>query len=62
MMKQLLFWVVGVMCVMCAWADAELTLADVQRGPHTYSVVGGYDHGKMYRFINASEIEKEINK
>lgn len=62
MMKKLLFWVVGVVCVTCAWADTELTLADVQRGPHTYSVVGGYDHGKMYRFINASEIEKEINK
>ena len=38
MMKKLLFWVVGVMCVTCAWADAELTLADVQRGPHTYKI------------------------
>ena len=62
MMKKLLSLVVGVMCVTCAWADVELTLADVQRGPHTYSVVGGYDHGKMYRFINVIEIEKEINK
>lgn len=31
MMKKLLSWVAGVMCVTCAWADAELTLADVQK-------------------------------